>query len=258
MKKDSIQQILFITLSVCLTCSIIVSVSAVGLRSTQQKNEALERNTNILLAAGLLTEDEVSPARVNQLLAQVEIHLVDLEEGIIKRGMDATLYDQRDAARDPELSRPLSPQKDIAGIGRLEKYTQVYFVKQGDSSVIILPIRGYGLWSTLYGYLALDRQDLNTIVGLTFAEHKETPGLGGEVDNKRWKAQWPQKKLFDEDGKLAIRLIKGGAGQGEENAVHQVDALSGASLTSRGINNMLQFWFGELGYEKFINNLRKG
>ena len=255
MKKDSIQQIVFITLCVCLTCSIVVSVAAVGLRSAQERNEVLERNTNILLAAGLLNEDEVSPARVRQLLSQAEIYLVDLEKGVINEELDALNYDQRKAARDPQLSRPLSSQEDIAGISRLEKYAQVYFMKQ--ENVIILPVRGYGLWSTLYGYLALDANDLNTIVGLTFAEHKETPGLGGEVDNPRWQAQWPQKKLFDENGELTIRLIKGGATSDGAGAVHEVDALSGASLTSRGINNLLIFWFGDLGYKNFLINLKE-
>lgn len=258
MKKDSIQQILFITLSVCLTCSIIVSTAAVGLRTAQHKNELLERNTNILLAAGLLTKDEVSAARVNQLLSQVKTYLVNLEDGTINEDLDATQYNQRDAARDPQLSRPLTRQEDLAGIGRLEKYAQVYSIKNGDDTVIILPVRGYGLWSTLYGYLALDGNDLNTIIGLTFAEHKETPGLGGEVDNPKWQAQWPGKKLFDKTGNLAIKLVKGGAAKGEDDAIHQVDALSGASLTSRGLNNMLQFWLGKLGYEQFINHLKEG
>ena len=258
MPKDSIKQILFITLSVCLTCSIIVSTAAVGLRKEQQQNESLERNTNILIAAGLLTQDEASPTRVNQLLSQAEIYLVDLEKGVISEDLDATGYNQRDAARDPELSRPLTRQEDIAGIGRLEKYAQVYSIKKEQESVLILPVRGYGLWSTLYGYIALDADDLNTVIGLTFAEHKETPGLGGEVDNPKWKAQWSGKKLFDENGNLAIKLVKGGVVKSSDDAVYQVDALSGASLTSRGIDNLLHFWFGELGYERFINNLRSG
>ena len=257
MQKESIRQILLVSLGVCLTCSIVVSGAAVFLRNEQDKNTALERQINILLAAGLLAQDEISAARVQQLFDQVETQLVDLESGTIVKNADPAQYDQREAMRDPQLSRTLTRKEDIAGLGRLEKYAEVYFVTKENNLILVLPVRGYGLWSTLYGYLALDGKDLNTIIGLTFAEHKETPGLGGEVDNPKWKAQWPGKKLFDEKGDLAIKLVKGSAAKEGQELSYQVDALSGASLTSRGVNNLLQFWFGEMGYGKFIDNLKK-
>lgn len=271
MKKDSIGQVIWVILAVCLTCSIIVSTAAVALRSDQEKNVALERQVNILLAAGVLSPNEVSAARVRQLFSQIKVELVDLQSGTIATDRDPAQYDQRKATRDPQLSRALTRKEDIANIGRLERFAKVYFIDQGDRSILVLPVRGYGLWSTLYGYLALDEEDLNTIIGLSFAEHKETPGLGGEVDNPKWKRQWPGKKIYDDDGNVAVRLIKGGgqvsddgearsgATQGEnwQPALYAVDALAGASLTSRGVNNLLQFWFGEEGYEKFLTNLKE-
>ena len=257
MRKESIKQILLVSFGVCFACSIVVSSAAVLLRDAQERNTALERQINILLAAGALSRDEISAARVRQLFNQVETRIVDLEAGTIARNMDATQYDQRTAIRDPRLSRALTREEDLAGLGRLEKYAVVHFIKKGNDSIMVLPVRGYGLWSTLYGYLALDGEDLNTIIGLTFAEHKETPGLGGEVDNPKWKAQWPGKKLFDEEGNLAIGLVKGTAAKEGPEVFHEVDALSGASLTSRGINNLLQFWFGELGYGTFFDNFKR-
>ena len=118
-------------------------------------------------------------------------------------------------------------------------------------------IRGYGLWSTLHGFLALE-SDLTTVQGLGFYQHAETPGLGGEVDNPRWRGQWPGKQVYDENGNVAIRLVKGGADSTGPDASHQVDGLAGATLTANGVNNLLHFWLGENGFGAFINNLRAG
>ena len=127
---------------------------------------------------------------------------------------------------------------------------------QGDIDKIILPIRGYGLWSTLYGFIALEA-DGNTVAGLGFYEHGETPGLGGEVDNPRWKAVWPGKQVY-RDGEVAIALIKGAVDTSSANAPWQVDGLAGATLTARGVTNLVQFWLGENGFEPFLNNLKSG
>src|SRR5690606_8511703 len=124
--------------------------------------------------------------------------IVDLDTGeyvepeIVGR-KEALAYDQRKAAKDPKLSSALPGDIDIASIKRRVKYAKVYLVQnEGELEKIILPVSGYGLWSTLHGFIALEK-DANTIVGLGFYEHAETPGLGGEVDNPRWKAVWQGK-----------------------------------------------------------------
>ena len=133
----------------------------------------------------------------------------------------------------------------------------VYLIeKDGKYDKVILPVRGYGLWSTLYGFLALEN-DFNTVAGLGFYDHGETPGLGGEVDNPKWKAIWPGKEIYS-DGDVAIELVKGNVDSSTPNAENKVDALSGATLTSRGVSNLLRFWMGELGYKSFLSNLRSG
>ena len=71
-------------------------------------------------------------------------------------------------------------------------------------------MRGYGSWSTLYGFMAV-KGDLDTVAGFGFYQHGETPGLGGEVDNPKWRGQWPGKELFDDNGKLAVQIVKGGS-----------------------------------------------
>ena len=98
--------------------------------------------------------------------------------------------------------------------------------------------------------------DTKTIRGLTYYQHTETPGLGGEVDNPRWKALWPGRVAFDENWKPDIKVIKGRVGPPSE-APHQVDGLSGATITSRGVTNMLDFWLGENGFGKYLENFRE-
>jgi len=123
-------------------------------------------------------------------------------------------------------------------------------VENGELQAMIFPIEGKGLWSTLYGYIAL-APDANTVVGITFYDHGETPGLGGEVDNPRWKSLWPGRKVFDERGNPVIQVKKGSAGPPAKDP-HQVDGLSGATLTSRGVTALVQFWLGENGYGPYL------
>ena len=182
--------------------------------------------------------------------------LVDLERGEFASGAgvpDPAAYDQRRATSDPQLSAAAAP--NAAQITRLPRYATVYLVMDAGVPVkVVLPIQGKGLWSTLYGFLALER-DVSTIAGITFYEHGETPGLGGEVDNPRWKARWPGRLAFDQKGEPKIHVIRGAAGAPEQDP-YQVDGLSGATITSRGVSNMLTFWLGESGFGPFLTKLR--
>jgi len=148
-------------------------------------------------------------------------------------------------------------KKDIGGIRRKSRYQSIYFTKgDRDQRRIILPMHGNGLWSTMYGFLALDAADLNTILSFAFYEHGETPGLGGEVDNPDWKGSWTQnKKAFDDSWKPSIKVVKGKARQ---DSIHEVDGLSGATLTARGVENLVLFWLGEEGYGPLLTRLREG
>jgi Na+-transporting NADH:ubiquinone oxidoreductase subunit C len=103
----------------------------------------------------------------------------------------------------------------------------------------------------MYGFIALEK-DLQTVSGLTFYEQKETPGLGGEVENPQWKKQWAGKKVFDAEGKVALQVVKGSA-EGE----YGVDGLSGATITSNGVTNLVHYWLGPSAFGPFIENQRK-
>lgn len=250
---DSIQKTLTVALLLCIVCSVIVSGAAVSLRPMQEANKEQDKRKNILLAAGLYQEGQ----SIDEQFSVIETRLVDLSSGEFVASDDAASFDQRKAAKDPEQSRALTGDEDIAKISRRENQAVVYIVKAGETvDKIILPVHGYGLWSTLYGFVALE-SDLNTVAGLGFYDHGETPGLGGEVDNPRWKATWPGKRVY-KDGEVALALLKGATNPQSPNINYEVDGLSGATLTSRGVTNLLAFWLGENGFQPFLNNFKAG
>jgi Na+-transporting NADH:ubiquinone oxidoreductase subunit C len=238
-----------------LICSVLVAGAAVGLRPRQEANRKLDRKKNILRAAGLYQ----GTGDVETLFQQVETRIIRLADGsfVPPEEIDPAEFDQLGSLQSKETSRKLGKEEDIAGLNRQEKYSLVYLVKKaGHLDKVILPIRGKGLWSTLYGYLALSA-DLSTISGITFYEHGETPGLGGEIDNPDWQAGWQGKQLYDpndqddQNGQPAIQVVKG-QGKGP----HQVDGVSVATLTMKGVNNLMQFWFGEHGFGPFLERYK--
>lgn len=262
--NDSINKTITVAFLLCIVCSIVVASSVVLLKPIQQKNKALNLKANILAAAGLLQEG-ASAQQIEETFASIDARLVDLDTGEYVEpsavGKDQVLnYDQRKAAKDPALSDSISADADIASIKRRVKYAKVYLVEDGNKlETIILPVSGYGLWSTLHGFLALEG-DANTVAGLGFYEHAETPGLGGEVDNPRWKSIWPGKKVYDLDEGMEpkLHLVKGSVDKSRDDSQYQVDGLSGATLTSRGVSNLVQFWTGENGFQKYLERLREG
>ncbi|MDN3639580.1 Na(+)-translocating NADH-quinone reductase subunit C [Simiduia curdlanivorans] len=248
--KESTQRTLIVALLLCVVCSVVVATAAVMLKPMQTANKALDFKRNILAAAGLMEEGKT----VDELFSQVTTKLVDLDTGKFTDAVDVDTYDQRKASKDPARSEKLSSEQDIAKIGSRVNIAKVYLVeKNGAIDKVILPIKGYGLWSTLYGFMALEA-DLNTVAGLGFYEHGETPGLGGEVDNPKWKSLWVGKEVYA-NGSVAIEVIKGNAAAGDS---HKIDGLSGATLTSRGVDYLVKFWMGESGYAGFLANLKNG
>lgn len=252
--NDSIKKTLTVAITLCVFCSIVVSTAAVLLRPMQDANKELDFKRNILSAAHLLEEGK----SVDELFSKIETRIVDLRTGKFSDEVSVESYDQRKAMKDPAQSEKLSPDVDIAGLSRIEHFAKVYLVKDSQGlDKIVLPIRGYGLWSTLYGFIALEA-DLNTVVGLGYYEHGETPGLGGEVDNPKWKSIWPGKKVYGNDGDVQLAVVKGAVDPQANGAEYKVDGLSGATLTSDGVTNMIQFWLSENGYAEFLANLQKG
>lgn len=240
---------------VCLVCSVFVATSAVGLRARQDMNVELFKKKNVLQAAGLATADEsLSAAQVEERFANIEPKVIDVRTGEFTDAVDPLSYDEGKAMADPSMSE--AAPKNLAQVSRIPRYSVVYLVKDagGNPTMVVLPIFGKGLWSTLYGFLAVG-MDGNTIKGITYYKHAETPGLGGEVDNPRWKSHWPGRKIYDGED-VGIHVIKGSAGTPEEDP-YRVDGLSGATITSNGVTNMLQFWLGPDGFGPFLKKLQQ-
>jgi Na+-transporting NADH:ubiquinone oxidoreductase subunit C len=251
--KESLKSVLTVALGLCIVCSVIVSSAAVVLKPQQEANKARDLKRNILMAGGLYDPE----LTVEEQFESIEARLVDLDSGRFVEG-DVDAFDQRKASKDPSQSRALTGDEDPAKILRREDRAVVYLVNSeaGDLNRIILPIRGYGLWSTLYGFVALEA-DANTIVGLGFYEHGETPGLGGEVDNPSWKQKWSGKLAY-RDGEVAIEVLKGAVNPASSDAAWQVDGLSGATLTTNGVENLVQYWLGNDGFAPLLDNIRGG
>ena len=248
MPVDGIVKTVIVATALCFVCSMVVSFAAVNLKSIQEVNKAIDKQKNILQVAGVYHEG----IDVNKTFSSFQPLVVDLNSGKFTDKFDPSIFDDKKAAQDPLLS--VSLENDPASIGRRTNYATIYLLKKDDGSLdkVILPIHGYGLWSTLYGFIALEN-NLNDIFGLQFYQHAETPGLGAEVDNPKWKAQWKGKKLNNENGELMIQVAKT-----QKYKEHHIDALAGATLTSNGVDNLVKFWMGKDGFQKFLNNLKNG
>lgn len=261
--KDSLKSTIIVALLLCIVCSVLVSGAAVLLKETQTRNKEFARNRDVLVAAGLYDASKHDKAYIEETFKSFSVKLVDLDTGKYlsaeeaqQLGIDPAIYEQRKAAKNPDLSERIPAVEDIAVIKRRAKYASVYVLeKDGQVDRVVLPVRGYGLWSVLYGFLAV-QGDGNSILGLTFYEHAETPGLGGEVDNPKWRAQWPGKKLYRDDGSLGITVTKGGAADASDP--YEVDGLSGATLTTRGVDNLVKYWMGEDIFGRYLANLQAG
>jgi len=261
MASDSKSKILLVALAVCAVCSVLVSLAAVGLQPRQEENQRMEKLRNILDAGGLL-----SPGiNVSQVYGdRIRAEFVRLADGLpmpadaIPAGVTPESFDFQRMAATEGLGSAIPPGEDLARLRRKPDFMPVYTVRddRGEVSKVIFPVVGKGLWSTMFGFLAMD-SDLRTIRGFTFYEHGETPGLGGEIDNPRWQKKWHGKLAFADDGRLMIEVLRGSVEPGDPLEAYRVDGISGATKTTQGVQGLVRFWLGENGYGPFINRALK-
>ncbi len=245
--RDSTSNTLIVAIGVSLVCSILVSTAAISLRPVQEVNAAAFRQAIVLQVAGLYDPER----SVAEQFESIEIRIVDLETGEFA-DIDPADFDAEAAANDPAMSIEIPAGDDIASLKRRARYAPVYLVSEGGQlSQVILPVRGKGLWSTLYGFLSV-APDGNTVRGLRFYEHAETPGLGDKIDDPTWQAQWEGLQLLGADGNPQVEVVRGMAPAG---TTHQVDGLSGATLTGNGVENLVRFWTGNQGFGPFLARL---
>ena len=254
-KKQSALGILKFATIVCLFCSLFVSTAAVSLRSFQKQNAENEKKVNILRAAGLAgAEERLSTKQINEKFAQIIPLVIDLKTGEPARDKNPLTYNMYNAAQSDKEGHALTD--DPAGIKRIAKEGLAYVVADGDQiSRLVLPIQGYGLWSTMYGFTALSFKDQQpTLTGITFYQHAETPGLGARITEPEWQEKWANIVPYDDNGNPHIDLVKVRSNE----AKNQVDAIAGATLTSNGVEHMMNFWLGEQGYKPLVDHIKNG
>ncbi|WP_305041323.1 Na(+)-translocating NADH-quinone reductase subunit C [Geoalkalibacter sp.] len=254
MANDSVGRTFLVAFLVCFVCSLLVSGTAAGLRAKKERDALSIHYRNVLRVTGLLTPG-TDPADFWR--ERVEARLVELDTAQYSEDFDPNTFDPQRAAGDSALARAIPSQADLAGLRSRPRLLPVYLIREGDEvRQLVLPVYGKGLWSTLHGYLALEA-DLVTVAGFGFYDHAETPGLGGEIDNPRWLAQWPGKQAFDEQGQVRIEVLRGQVDAADPQARFQVDGLSGATMTARGVGNLLRYWLGADGFGPYLERLRR-
>lgn len=254
--KETPARSLLMLLSVALVCSVLVSVSAITLRPIQLQNDLIERYRNIVALTGLVAPGQVlDDDEILDVVEGLDIRVVNLTTGAFEPDIDPASVDSREAVNDPASSVAIAADADIARIGR-RAVDEVIFLVWGDEGLsrVIFPIYGQGMWSRLSGYLALEA-DLNTIAAVTFYEQAETAGLGDQIENPGWQARWVGRRLFGPRGDLKFRIAAGGVDEGTPAAAYEVDGLSGATVTSGAVSNLVRFWFGEHGFGPVLANL---
>jgi Na+-transporting NADH:ubiquinone oxidoreductase subunit C len=258
-RVDSTRYTFLFAAAVCIACALVVATSAVLLEPRQAANQRFYMYKNVLLAAGLVEPDtDLSDAELREIFRKnIRVRLVDFERGeLVPEGkVDVQRFDQRRARDDPATSRPAPPNR--AGISRVPHLGLVYLVApKGEVEQLVLAVEGLGMWGTIYGFVALDK-DARTVRGLTYYDQKETPGLGGEIGNPKWQALWRGRKPYDDQWQARITVIKGSAGPAEQDPL-RVDGLSGATITSNAVTRLMQFWLGDDGYGRWLRRYRKG
>ena len=270
MTTESPKQTIIVATCLCLVCSVLVSTAAVVLRPAQQIQKTQDIQKNILKVAGLYDESRSISSQF-KVVEPVLIELAGKRPRISdpsEEGIDLKTYDPKKAAKKKHDSVAVTPAGALPQIARREIYTIAYEIKKedGDLDQVILPIYGKGLWSTLYGFIAVDA-DGQTIRGITFYQHGETPGLGGEVDNPVWKEVWSKNKKVFAAADLAnaaidnlpipsIQVAKGQVTPETAQAEHKVDGLSGATITSNGVTAFVRYWLGPDAFGTYLHQLR--
>lgn len=252
--KDSLPRTIFVATAICLVCSVLVSTLAVQLKPVQIRNKELDKKRNILVAAGLVkAKEHVSSSQIDQLYREnIRPKVIDLRTGEVDTQTDWTAVDERKAVGLDEESEKIDPKQDLAGIKRRPNLSVIYERYEGDElKNIVFPVYGKGLWSTMYGFLTLE-PDYRSVSGITFYEHGETPGLGGEIENPNWQKLWVDKKVYAAGERTPILEVVRNGMVDPEKADSQIDGIAGSTLTCRGVANSVRYWLGENGFSPYI------
>ncbi|SIT05160.1 Na+-transporting NADH:ubiquinone oxidoreductase subunit C [Roseivivax lentus] len=246
--NDSRAKTLIVAFLVSAICAALVSGATVYLRPIQSANRAAEEQARI---EALLQGIPGIAHTLEQAEGALSTLVLDLDAG---RAAEGITSDSLDAAlSDPLNWTVLDAEQDIAGLGQRPDYMQVFLLRDGEAiSLVLLPLIGQGYGGRIEAILAL-HGDLNTIAGLAVIHHSETPGLGGRISESAWQAEFPGTELRDGSGDLRFRVARG-----QGSGAYEVDGITGATRTGRGITQMVRFWLGPDGYAPFLEAIERG
>lgn len=257
MNNDSPQKALLVVFCVALFCSVLVSGAAISLKPLQERNALVERSRNIVGLTGLAEAgDRLSSDEILEIAQQLDTRVINLETGQFDTSIDPVSFSSRAARNDQDWSVAIPAELDIANLGRRATHEVIYLVWDGDElSRVIFPIVGQGMWSTLWGFVAL-QADLNTIAAATFYEQAETAGLGDQITRTSWLDVWAGRRMFGDNGMVRFRVASGPVDPASRAAEFQVDGLTGATVTGNAVTNLVSYWFGPHGYAAFLSELQ--
>lgn len=248
-RNDSLANTFVMAFTVSLVCSVLVSTAVIMLRPIQQQNQLLRSGVEYILPIVESMQLDLDP---DELPGQLVVRIVELETGEIIEDIDAAGFAPGVQADGTSTMVTIPDDEDIAGIGRRSPYATVYLIEKGSQiQYILLPVYGRGMWSTLHGYLALEG-DANTIAAIKFYDHGETPGIGDKIDDSSWLAQWRGKLVYENNTPM-IRVVKS---RTPTTSPYEIDAITGATLTSEGISRLLKYWLGASGFQAYLDKLR--
>jgi Na+-transporting NADH:ubiquinone oxidoreductase subunit C len=223
MQKDSNKFTFLFASVMVIIVAVLLSVAAIGLGPYQAKNMRQEKMLNILSSVGIAgTAVDAEHQFKKYITGQVVINANGEEVKGDVAAFDIDLKKEQDKAKTGQAGKELYP---------------LFIGNKDGKTFYIIPVRGKGLWGPIWGYIALE-EDVNTVYGVSFGHKGETPGLGAEIETEQFQQQFAGKKIKDESGKfISVKVIKGGA---KDNDEHGVDAVSGATVTSDGVSEMLR------------------
>jgi Na+-transporting NADH:ubiquinone oxidoreductase subunit C len=223
MNKNSNKYTFIFASVMVVIVAVLLSLAAIGLGPYQAQNVKAEKMQDILSSIGVISEARQAEKLFNQHIKE-QLVLNSKGQPVTKgiTAFDVDLKKELDKVRTGKADEQLFP------LFVFNKDTKLYYV---------IPVRGKGLWGPIWGYVALEG-DRNTVYGASFGHKGETPGLGAEIDTEGFEKQFVGKKILDESGNfVSVKVIKGGTSP--EDA-HGVDAISGGTITSNGVSEMLK------------------
>jgi len=212
-------------LTITIVCSLLLSLASEGLKERRNKNIEIDKKKNILTAIGI-DIDNFSVLDIDQYFVDnIDTLIITLEGDII------------DNLSINDLNEIENKQSgEVKYFYQTKEFLPIYNEKI--ASVMIIPISGKGLWSSLFGYFAIDANNLSTVKGITFYAHGETPGLGAEIAKEWFQSNFVGKEIYSGKELLSIKVTK--PGLADKNNLYEVDGISGATITCRGVTELLK------------------